>query len=214
MVTRVTQGHSGRPLVLGGVAATAFVIVQLVAVMRVVAELVPDALAWHAAAGLGWLLAFLPWVLRSSWIYLTPPTGLTLHEMLEFHDEIRWVHIAAAIVSGSLFALRGAGVLAGAGWPMSAPLRYLSYTIDTVLLTAALMLATILHQYPFVHSWLTAKVCLLVVYILLGTLALRRARTQRARVWCYVAALALFLLIVSIARAHHPLGIFTRLLAG
>ena len=32
MVTRVTQGHSGRPLVLGGVAAIAFVIVQLVAV--------------------------------------------------------------------------------------------------------------------------------------------------------------------------------------
>src|SRR5262252_9419773 len=38
MVTRVTQGHSGRPLVLGGVAGAAFVIVQLVAVTRIVAE--------------------------------------------------------------------------------------------------------------------------------------------------------------------------------
>ena len=72
MVTRVTQGHSGRPLVLGRVAATAFVIVQLVAVTRIVAELVPDALVWQAVAAVGWLLAFLPWVLRSSWIYLTP----------------------------------------------------------------------------------------------------------------------------------------------
>ena len=72
MVTRVTQGHSGRPLVLGSVAAVAFVIVQLVAVTRVVAELVPDALAWQAVAALGWLIAFLPWVLRSGWIYLTP----------------------------------------------------------------------------------------------------------------------------------------------
>ena len=72
MVTRVTQGHSGRPLVLGGVAATAFVIVQLVAVTRIVAELVPDSLGWQAIAALGWLLAFLPWVLRSGWIYLTP----------------------------------------------------------------------------------------------------------------------------------------------
>ena len=72
MVTRVTQGHSGRPLVLGAVATTAFVILQLVAVTRIVAELVPDALAWQAAAALGWLLAFLPWVLRSAWIYLTP----------------------------------------------------------------------------------------------------------------------------------------------
>jgi uncharacterized protein involved in response to NO len=72
MVTRVTQGHSGRPLVLGSVAAIAFLIVQLVAVTRVIAELAPDALAWQAAAAVGWLLAFLPWVLRSGWIYLTP----------------------------------------------------------------------------------------------------------------------------------------------
>jgi uncharacterized protein involved in response to NO len=49
MVTR-HQGHSGRPLVLGKVAATAFVIVQLVAVTRIVAEMVPDALGWQAVA--------------------------------------------------------------------------------------------------------------------------------------------------------------------
>ena len=35
---------------------------------------------------------------------------------------------------------------------------------------AALMLVTILHQYPFVQSWLTVKVLLLVVYIVLGML--------------------------------------------
>ena len=72
MVTRVTQGHSGRPLVFGGVATFAFVAIQCVCAMRIVAELVPDALAWQAAAALGWLFAFLPWVLRSGWIYLTP----------------------------------------------------------------------------------------------------------------------------------------------
>lgn len=72
MVTRVTQGHSGRPLVLGRVAAFAFICVQVVSIVRVVAELAPDALAWQAAAALGWVGAFLPWVLRSTWIYLTP----------------------------------------------------------------------------------------------------------------------------------------------
>jgi uncharacterized protein involved in response to NO len=72
MVTRVTQGHSGRPLVLGSVAAFAFVAVQLTAVTRVIAELMPDAGAWQAAAALGWLIAFLPWVVRSAHIYLTP----------------------------------------------------------------------------------------------------------------------------------------------
>lgn len=72
MVTRVTQGHSGRPLVLGRVAVFAFVLLQAVALTRVIAELVPDALALQAIAAIGWLIAFAPWVLRSTWIYLTP----------------------------------------------------------------------------------------------------------------------------------------------
>jgi len=127
--------------------------------------------------------------------------------MSPFYLDIKWVHIAAVIASGTLFALRGAGVLGGAAWPMWAPLRYLTYSIDTVLLTAALMLVTILHQYPFVNGWLTAKVCLLVAYIVLGTFALKRAQSARARAWCYLAALAVFLFIVSIARAHSPWGI-------
>ena len=131
--------------------------------------------------------------------------------MLEFYPQIKWVHIAAICASGLLFALRGGATLAGARWPMWAPLRYLTYTIDTVLLTAALMLVTILHQYPFVNGWLTAKVLLLVLYVLLGTWALRRGRTQAIRAVCYVAALLVFLFIVSIARAHNPLGLFARL---
>jgi len=132
--------------------------------------------------------------------------------MIEFYPDIKWVHVAAVIASGLLFALRGGGVLAGASWPMFAPLRYLSYTIDTVLLTAALMLATILHQYPFVHAWLTVKVLLLVIYVVLGTLALKRARSHTARTWCFAAALLVYLFIISVARAHQPLGIFARLL--
>ena len=72
MVTRVTQGHSGRPLQLGRVGAFAFVAIQLVALLRIVGELSADTMAWHVAAAAGWLLAFLPWVLRSAFIYTTP----------------------------------------------------------------------------------------------------------------------------------------------
>jgi uncharacterized protein involved in response to NO len=72
MVTRVTQGHSGRPLVFGRAATFAFVAIQCVCLVRIAAELVPDPMAWQAVAAAGWLLAFLPWVLRSGWIYLTP----------------------------------------------------------------------------------------------------------------------------------------------
>ena len=126
--------------------------------------------------------------------------------MIEFYWQIKWVHIAAVIASGALFLLRGIAVQAGARWAMAAPLRYLSYTIDTVLLTAALMLVTILHQYPFVQAWLTVKVCLLVVYVMLGTFALKRGRTPRTRLICFVAALAVYAFIISVAIEHNPLG--------
>jgi uncharacterized protein involved in response to NO len=74
MVTRVTQGHSGRPLELGHTAAFAFVLVQLTAVLRIAAESGGGKPGWQAAAGAAWLLAFLPWVLHSGGIYLRPRT--------------------------------------------------------------------------------------------------------------------------------------------
>lgn len=134
--------------------------------------------------------------------------------MIEFYPQIKSVHIAAVYTSGLLFLVRGAALHAGMSWPMAAPLRYLSYTVDTVLLTAALMLATLLHQYPFVHGWLTVKVLLLVVYIGLGTFALKRGSTRTIRVVCWLAALLVYGYIISVARAHHPLGVFVGMFAG
>jgi uncharacterized protein involved in response to NO len=72
MVTRVTQGHSGQGLYMPKVAWFAFFAIQVVALMRVAAEVLPDTPAWQAAAALGWLVAFLPWVTRLGRIYLSP----------------------------------------------------------------------------------------------------------------------------------------------
>src|SRR5690606_1824207 len=127
--------------------------------------------------------------------------------MIEFYPQIRYVHILAVTLSGCLFAVRGLGVLLGMRCPLWAPVRYLSYTIDTVLLTAALMLVTILPGAFFANGWLTVKLILVVVYVVLGVLALKRARTRARKTVFYVLALATFLAIVGIARMHHPLGL-------
>lgn len=131
--------------------------------------------------------------------------------MTEYYLEIRWVHVAAVFASGGLFLLRGFLLMAGRKWARSAPLNYLSYTIDTVLLTAALMLMSIVRQYPFVHAWLTVKIVLLVVYIVLGYHALRPERTAKSRIGWFAAAVTVYLFIISVARAHHPLGILANL---
>ena len=126
--------------------------------------------------------------------------------MIEFYPQIRSVHILAVTLSGCLFAIRGLAVLLGMRWPLWAPVRYLSWTIDTVLLTAALMLLTILPGAMFGNGWLTLKLLLLVVYIVLGVFALKRASTRGRKAIFYVLALATFLAIVGIARMHHPWG--------
>lgn len=127
--------------------------------------------------------------------------------MSAWYLEIRWLHIAAVIGSGSLFALRGVMMLARSRFANHPALRVMSVVIDTILLGAALLLVAIIHQYPFVHTWLTAKVVLLAVYIALGHMALKRGRTRTLRALCYVAALAVYLFIVGIARSHDPLGV-------
>ncbi|MBP6798746.1 MAG: SirB2 family protein [Luteimonas sp.] len=127
--------------------------------------------------------------------------------MIEFYPQIKHAHIGLALLSGGVFALRGALLLAGLRWPDAAAVRYLSYTIDTALLTAAMMLLTILPGALYANGWLAVKIALLVVYVVLGTFALRRGRTRRARVICYVAALLAFAQVYGIARTHHPAGI-------
>ncbi|HEY0309522.1 MAG TPA: SirB2 family protein [Luteimonas sp.] len=126
--------------------------------------------------------------------------------MIEFYPQIRYVHILAVTLSGCLFAVRGLAVLMGMRWPLWGPVRYLSWTIDTVLLTAALMLLTILPGALFANGWLTLKLLLVVVYVVLGVFALKRASTRRRKAVFYVLALATFLAIVGIARMHSPWG--------
>ena len=126
--------------------------------------------------------------------------------MVEFYLEIRAVHIGSVMTSGTLFLLRGLALnLFGWRWALAWPLRYFSWTVDTILLTAALMLMTIVQQYPVINGWLTVKVLLLVPYIVLGYLALR-AESRRNRLAAFAGAALTFLYIYSVARAHDPLG--------
>lgn len=126
-----------------------------------------------------------------------------------FYIEIRGIHIGAVILSGSLFLVRAVGHnLLNAKWPMVSPLRFLVWSVDTILLTAALMLMTIVRQYPFVDAWLTAKVVLLVAYIVIGWWAFR-AEQRKVRIACSVAAILTFAFIFTVARTHNPLGILS-----
>jgi len=131
--------------------------------------------------------------------------------MIEFYPQIKAAHVLLILLSGGLFAVRGGLLLSGQRWAMHAALRYLSYSIDSALLTAAMMLLVVLKLNPFTTPWLATKLSLLVVYVVLGSFALKRASTRRGRWLAFVAALLCFATMYGIARAHHPLGWLMRL---
>ena len=126
--------------------------------------------------------------------------------MIEYYLPIRSTHIAAVLASGVLFLLRGTLVQSGRqAWALAPVPRYLSYAVDTTLLTAALMLVTILPSAVYENGWLATKLALLPVYIGLGWFALR-AKDRRLRLASLVGAALAYGSMYSIARAHDPLG--------
>lgn len=119
------------------------------------------------------------------------------------YADIRLLHVGCAALSGTLFIARGLLRIRNSSLANHRALRQMSYIIDTTLLLAAVLLMLIIHQYPFVNDWLTAKVLLLAVYIGLGLITLKWARTAFGRSIALVGALLTFGTIVGVAIAHH-----------
>jgi uncharacterized protein involved in response to NO len=72
MVTRVTLGHSGRPLVMDRIALATFLTVQLAALARVASEIVaaPGSAGVLLLASMAmWLAAFVPWTTAKLPVY-------------------------------------------------------------------------------------------------------------------------------------------------
>lgn len=131
---------------------------------------------------------------------------MTMPEFAAWTLQLKAAHIGLVVASGVLFAARGALVLAGQGWAMARPWRMVSYAIDSALLAAGVTLWAGLSLDPLASPWLGTKLALLVLYIVLGSLALKRARSAAVRRATYLAALVVYAFMVSVARAHHPLG--------
>jgi uncharacterized membrane protein SirB2 len=112
---------------------------------------------------------------------------------------VKHLHMGCAALSGSFFLLRGAWMLRASPLLQRRWVRIAPHIIDTTLLASALMLVFWSGQYPFAQPWLGAKVCALVLYIVLGTVALKRGRTRQVRAMAFGGAVLTFLYIVAVA---------------
>ena len=57
---------------MGAIPWLTFGLLQLVVLTRIYAEVAHNSPLWLVVAAFGWPIAFLPWVLRSLWIFVTP----------------------------------------------------------------------------------------------------------------------------------------------
>jgi len=126
--------------------------------------------------------------------------------LIEHYVTLRQAHVGFVAASGILFALRAFAALGGARWPLALPTRAASWVLDTGLLGAGALLWATLQINPLQQTWLGAKLLLLLVYIGLGTMALRHARTRAARLAWTLAALGCFGWMVATALVHDPRG--------
>ncbi|MES2319348.1 MAG: SirB2 family protein [Pseudomonadota bacterium] len=121
---------------------------------------------------------------------------------------IKHLHMACAALSGALFLLRGVWMLRASPMLQRRWARILPHLVDTTLLASALVLVFRSGQYPFAQPWLGAKVCALVLYIVLGTFALKRGRTPKVRALALGAALLTFGYIVAVASTRQVIPFY------
>jgi uncharacterized membrane protein SirB2 len=119
---------------------------------------------------------------------------------------LKILHVASVMTSYALFFTRGLWMIAGSDRLQQRWVRVVPHVVDTALLASAISLAVLTGMYPFISGWLTAKVTGLVVYIALGTLALKRGRTRGVRIaaWCGAQAVFLYIVCVAITRQVLP----------
>lgn len=115
------------------------------------------------------------------------------------------VHMLCAVLSIVSFIIRGALAIKGSSVLQKKWVRIAPHIIDTVLILSAVGLMVSIQQYPFVNGWLTAKLLGLIVYIFLGVVTLKIAKSQPVRVAAYLLAIGTFGYIASVAMTKTPL---------
>lgn len=120
------------------------------------------------------------------------------------YQALKYVHVTCVVFSGLGFCLRAWWMLhtvPALQWRLT---RVLPHLLDTILLSSALLLAYLSGQYPFAQDWLTAKLFGLLAYIFLGTIALKRGKTQQMRASAAVMAVLAYLYVISAALSRSP----------
>lgn len=119
---------------------------------------------------------------------------------------IKQIHMMTVGLSLAIFMLRACWSVRESPQLTRRWVRILPHVVDTALLAFGLWLMVILRAWPTQHPWLVAKLVGLIVYIVVGSLAIKRGRTPMIRGLAAIGAVTIFTYIIGVATAHHPLS--------
>ena len=114
------------------------------------------------------------------------------------------LHITFAIVSVCGFIVRGYWMMSGSALLYRRWVRVAPHAVDTLLLLSGLTMMFAFGLYPNEHPWLATKLVAVMVYIALGSIALKHGKTRVGRTIAFVAAISVLVYIVAVAVQHSP----------
>ena len=115
------------------------------------------------------------------------------------YESLKLIHIGTAILTILGFTLRGYWTFTDSPKLQQKVVKIAPHFIDTVFLISGIALIVTLNLPVLSQQWLLTKFVALVLYIVLGTIALGRGKTMRARTTAFILALATFAYIVGVA---------------
>ena len=117
---------------------------------------------------------------------------------------IKHLHTLLALLTISGFVVRGYWMMTNADKLQHRMTRVAPHILDTVFLASGIAMLVLLSLNPLSQSWLLAKFAGLIVYILLGSVAIRRGSTLQVRALAFVGALSAFAYVVGVALSKSP----------
>ena len=112
---------------------------------------------------------------------------------------LKIVHVTCAVATISGFLLRVYWMLVGSHLLLHKVTKIAPHIIDTLFLLAGIAMLFALSMNPFTEGWLLAKFGGLIVYVLLGTIAIKRGPTLQIRIIAAVGAISVFAYIGGVA---------------
>ncbi len=117
---------------------------------------------------------------------------------------LKIIHVISVIFSYLLFMLRGIWMMQNSSILQRRWVKILPHVIDTVLLASAVTLVTMIQQYPGMSAWLSTKIGGLLLYIILGMMALRFGKSRKIKIISWITAQIVFFYIVLVALTKNP----------